>query len=793
MKVGRASLKSTALVVGCLALFLDTAWASPGEASRRATGVVVVEGETVSPEAVTPELRPGDVVLSWESLPSPADDGARGGEIAGAVDWLWLVREEVPRGPVRLLGSRDGEPLVVDVRSGELTPSVRPVIDAPTLERYRSAPPDVQPAAWAALAAEASAAGNWQLAWWLLTESARLHAERRDWDQAAEAHRLAAAVAESSPEVAPTQAASVRADAHLARALLLAGKRASDSAIEAFQEAQTAAERGLGESLSLARVLQERGQFHAARGQIAEAQSLLEGSLAVAEAVAPDSVPVGISLRALAQLHSRKGELEAAEAAVSRALAIHERLTPGSLTLAESLGVRGTVVAQRGHLQTATELMERAAAIQERLAPGSLMLSRTWNNLGIQAWLRGDLATAESYYTRSLALKETLAPEDPSLASSLNNLGVVASQRGDLAAAEGYFERALAIWEARAPNSPEIGSSLANLATVAEQRGDLERARHYSKRGLRYYEQRAPGSDEVAGALANLATSEMTRGNLDAAAELFERAHAIAIQAAPEGPRVARIQHNRGSLASRRGDFATAEALYQQALGLKERLAPESLEVGETLAGLGDVAMRRGDLATAEVYFRRALALVERWAPDGVDAAELWSALGTIETHSRRKRRGSALPLDRGRQARATGREARGKRNDEVDLPRQVPAQLPRADRGPARARPWRRGLSRARTFPRARPAGDARRTRVGACAGPAGRARRRTAHPQHRSRSGGVTAIGGGRPRRCNQGRGAAGAASRNRAAPSRAAGTHRQGFTPRRRARLPPAADAR
>lgn len=631
MKVGRASLKPTALVVGCLALLLDPAWASPGEAPRRATGVVIVEGETVSPDAVAPKLRPGDVVLSWESLPSPADDGARGGEIAGAVDWLWLVREEVPRGPMRLLGSRDGGPLVVDLRSGELALSVRPVIDAPTLERYRSAPQDVQPAAWDALAAEASAAGNWQLAWWLLAESARIHTERRDWDQATEAHRLASAVAESSPEIAPTQAALVRADGHLARAMLLARQRASDAAIEAFQEAQTAAEGGLGESLSLARVLQELGQFHAARGQIAEAQSLLERSLAVAEAVAPDSVPVGISLRALAQLHSRKGELEAAEAAVSRALAIHERLTPGSLTLAESLGVRGTVAAQRGHLQAATELMERAAAIQERLAPGSLTLSRTWNNLGIQAWLRGDLATAESYYTRSLALKETLAPEDPSLASSLNNLGVVASQRGDLAAAEGYFERALAIWEARAPNSPEIGASLTNLATVAEQRGNLDRARHYSERGLRYYEHRAPGSDEVAGALANLATSEMTRGNLEAAAGLFDRALAIASQIAPEGPRVARIQHNRGSLAARRGNLADAETHYRQALELKERLAPESLDVAETLAGLGDVAMRRGELDSAEAYFRRALSLAERWAPDSVDAAELWSALGTIE------------------------------------------------------------------------------------------------------------------------------------------------------------------
>ncbi len=621
-------------------------------ASAAASGAVGVVVSRSNPESQDPPtaLLDGDLLLSWETLPDPAIDvPTRRGDIADAADWLWLVREEIPRGGLRLHGLRHGQPLAVEVHIGELAIEVIPRMDAPTLERYLSwaarigargprttaaALPrgvlDAALAEWQALATEASAAGNWALAWWLWQETAEARSRAREWD-AALAAQEAALQAIDQGAISGAKGTLLRTEALLGRALILARQGVAPAAIAAFDQAQTAAEESLGESLTLVRVLQELGQFHAARGQLPEALPILEHSLAVAQALAPDSVPVGVSQRMLAALQSRKGELEAAEASADRAVAIHERSAPNSLTLADSLGSRGTIAAQRGQLATATALMERAATIQERLAPGSLTLARTLNNLGIQAWIRGDLATAEAYYTRSLALKEAASPDDPSLASSLNNLGVVASQRGDLIAAQAAFEQALSIWEARAPNSPEMGSSLANLATIAEQRGDLDRARYFAERGLRYYRERAPGSDEVAGALANIGTSEMVRGHFDGAAQAFEEALAIAREAVPDGPRVARILHNQGSLASRQGDLSAAETLYLRALELKQRHAPDSLDVAETVTGLGDVAVRRGDHKSAEALFRRALALVERWAPDGADAVELWAELGQIE------------------------------------------------------------------------------------------------------------------------------------------------------------------
>lgn len=613
---------------------------------------VVVEGGGGALASGSPAadagFRDGDLLLSWERLPQATGEGeAPRGEIASIVEWLWVSREELPRGPVRLLGLRNGESLALEVTSLADAIPVRPAMDAESLSRYRAAqalpetggtpttgstdPASSRQAEWSALAQDASSTGNWQLAWWLLLETARAHTRARQWEPALEAYGAASALLDASESTDDGAATLVRVEGLLGRGGVLARQGAAAAAVSTFEEAIAATEQGLEGSLSLVRALQELGQFHAARGQIAEAQAILERSLAAAEATAPGSVPLATSLRALAQLGSRTGNLDTAEEYANRAVQIHEQRAPGSLTLAATLGLRGTLAAQRGQIAVATGLMERAAAIQERLDPGGLDLARTWNNLGIQAWLRGDLATAESYYTRSLTLKQLSSPEDPSLAGSLNNLGVVASQRGDLVAAEAYFERALAIWEARAPNSPEIGSSLANLSSVAERRGNLDRAQAYLERSLGYYRDRAPQSDEVAGALANLGTFKMTQGDFDAAEQAYEQALAIAHQVAAAGPRVARIQHNRGSLASRRGDLAAAQAYYQEALVLKEQLAPGSLEVAKTLAGLGDVALRHEDLDAAEELFRRALALVERWAPNSIDAAELWSALGQIE------------------------------------------------------------------------------------------------------------------------------------------------------------------
>src|SRR5947209_16076390 len=82
-------------------------------------------------------VKPGDVLLSWERLPSPPENPeSAAGELSSPFDWEWVVIEQSLRGTLKLTGRRQGRRLTWTVPPGFVMAEVRPVLPIAILEPY---------------------------------------------------------------------------------------------------------------------------------------------------------------------------------------------------------------------------------------------------------------------------------------------------------------------------------------------------------------------------------------------------------------------------------------------------------------------------------------------------------------------------------------------------------------------------------------------------------------------------------------------------------------------------------
>jgi CHAT domain-containing protein/Tfp pilus assembly protein PilF len=567
-------------------------------------GVVV---EEVQPAFAAHDagLRPGDVLLSWERAASPPSNPERAqGTLASPFDLSEVEREQASRGPVTLVGLRDGGPLRVQLPPGEWDMTARPAFDAADAAAYEegrtlAAGNDVERglSQWRARAAALEQAGDHGTAAWLYYRVARAAAVKQRWPDVDAALDAAKRAADAAGELGPR--ARVHGSWDVGRPLATGNQR--DRALALTTEALATRRAEGSPSLVEARLMGRLGQLAQERNDLAVAEEHQRRALAIREQLAPDSLDVSHALHSLGVVFWIRGDLVDAEHMFRRSLAIRERLTPESVYVANSLNNIGLVTDMRGDHVAGEEHYRRAFEIQDRLEPDGLQQSATLHNLGRVAGHRGDLDGAEEYYRRSLAIKERRAPVSMATANSLTNLGSLSIWRGDLEAAEDFTRRALAIMEKVAPKSLTVASGLGVLAAVARERQDYATAEVHLTRALEIASAIAPDGIEVANHLRDLAELLRRRGDLVRAQEQGQRAWAIVERKAPSGVEAADIRQSLAEIALAAGDLGGAEAGYRQSRDLRRAFAPEGGSVGEAEAcrGLAAVARRQGRLDAA--------------------------------------------------------------------------------------------------------------------------------------------------------------------------------------------------
>jgi CHAT domain-containing protein/tetratricopeptide (TPR) repeat protein len=574
-------------------------------------------------------LQVGDVILSWERLPSPPanSEGAQG-ELTSYFDWLELEVEQAPRGAVVLHGRRGEERLELRVELAVWDAKVRPAISQALEEVYLAgksqlASGDTEAAieAWRSLADSLGGEGGRDLRAWVALRIGDAWGEKAEWRKAIQAYCEAADVAESS---------SVRVMAWEARGLAHWWLREFQLAGETYASALHLRQSFRPESLGVAASLTGLGQVALAREELDHAHDYFVGALQIQERQAPNSPHLANSLTLLGKVAWTHDELDLAQVYFQRALQIRELLNPQSLDVALDLNDLGTVASKRGDLNLSYDYYWKASIIFERLAPESLNAALNLNNLGSVFLEKGELDRAHALFVRGLHIQEQLSPESFDVANSLNNLGVLAFMRGELDHARDYYSRALRIQENVIPQSLAASAILNNLGNVAWAQGDLDHSQDYTLRALQIQEQLAPKSLFVATSLNNLGAVARDRGELGHAADYFLRALKIQKKVGSKGLDVALSFNNLGIVALIRGDLGHARDYHLQALRIQERFAPQGLAVANSLYDLGVVALRLGDLGRADHYQLQALRIRDLLIPQSLEVARSLKELGTV-------------------------------------------------------------------------------------------------------------------------------------------------------------------
>jgi CHAT domain-containing protein/Tfp pilus assembly protein PilF len=514
-----------------------------GAGIASAGGVVIGE---VQPGFAAHEarLKPGDVVDRWERAPTPpANPDPAAGDVASPFDLEDVEREQAPRGPVTLHGTRGAAPLVAHMPPGDWKMEWGPRLDGA-----------------GATAADLAATGSHLSASWLFLKGARAAAGKRD------------------------AAAAVQAFA------------------DALREAETA-----GDLLAVASVQDALGRYHEGRSEWDQAVAAFHAALAAHRARGSAGLGEAWAHTFLGIIARKRGDLATAEAELRQALALRETLAPGSLAVASTLGSLGIVARNHGDLAAAEEYQRRALEIRDRLAPDSLDVASGLNNLGVVLMTRSDLAGAEDHFRRALAIREKLQPDTIELATVLNNIGAVAEARGDLPTAEDFYHRAMAIHEKDTPRGLGVSTALTNLGNVTARRGDFAAADAYLQQSLAIKEKAAPKSVGTAVALTSTAFVAWKRGLLARAREHAERSLALYEQVAPTSVGASDTWELLGDVAQGAGDRAAAESHYLRSLEIRRRIAPGTAFEAEASQRLAALRRRQGRREEALALYQGAL------------------------------------------------------------------------------------------------------------------------------------------------------------------------------------------
>jgi tetratricopeptide (TPR) repeat protein len=411
-----------------------------------------------------------------------------------------------------------------------------------------------------------------------------------------------------------------------------------------------------------ARLLHVTGRYLGERGQLTQAEPLLERALSLREQVlGAEHAETARTLNVLAQVYLDLGKYEQAERLLEPALAGFERLLgPTHSMIAMTLNRLAAAYAYEGKYAQAETLLTRALVIGEQtLGPEYHEVLEILHNLAILYHYQGKYAQAEPLYQRALAIKEhvlgsehpsvadvlvdlaylyldqgryaqaepllqrsltileqELGPEQPYTAINLRVLGRLYTLQGKYAQAEPLLQHALALHERLlGPESDYTIRDLLSLARLAQATGQEAQAESLYQQALARFE-RVLGAEHprVVETLTGLAQLYTQQGHYHKAEPLLERALAIAKQElGPAHPQTATILDVQGQLALRQGLEEQAERLLQQALAIQEQALGDSHpEMAQTLHHLATLYEKQGKYVQAEPLYQRALAIREQ-------------------------------------------------------------------------------------------------------------------------------------------------------------------------------------
>jgi len=585
-------------------------------------GIVI---ESVGPFGDS-NIRVNDLLYRWQRQPTDAKEPDSSGEIRSAFEWLRLGVEEAPRGPIKLMGERQGELIAFDVPSSAWDFQVRPRMPNDVLELYLTSAKMVHEGKheeglhiFDGLAQTATEDGEPDLACWFLFRSAQLIAEAGQQDLALSRYEKSLA-AGSTPES--------RVALFGAIGKLLHEKGEFRRAQEAYEQERSIHEQHWGRNLGFARATYNLGVLAWRARDLDSAGELLHLALELQEKLAPGSLNLAFTYNSLGSLSIARSNLATAETYLTKALEIQERWRPGSRHVAASLNNLAVIAERNDQIKRALELHRRALEIRQKENPNSEEVADSLSNLGVLFKRLGNNQQATDYYELALQIKLKTSPDSLTLAGTLTNLGSVAADRGDLDLAEDYYRRASDIIQRKAPESPEAVAILNNYANILTDRGDLDFAATLHKKALKIQEEIAPDSLEVARSLNNLGTVAREQGHLKEASELFKASAEIKKRKAPGSLSYAIALTNLGMIAGELGDLDSSEAYYKRAVEIRENLAPESLDIAIDYHNLSTVAWFRGNLDSAEDYALKALKIREKFAPGSLVLSETLHDLG---------------------------------------------------------------------------------------------------------------------------------------------------------------------
>jgi CHAT domain-containing protein/Tfp pilus assembly protein PilF len=557
-------------------------------------GLVVESIETGTP-AHSAGLRRGDVLVSWR----PAGEG-KSGPLASPFDLARVEIEAAPRGPVVLVGSRNGQPLEVRVdHGGEWRVQTRPELQGRDADLYARGE-----AGWLDLAEAAAARDDWTLACWLAVRLAE-RAPAEDESAALDAFALAV----------DTCASTGRADrialAHQALARAWQARLRFSQAEAAWREALRVWEGEGPAGLAAAAAHHGLGLVAWERGLPNEAEPHFRRALDLRQALAPEGLDVAATLHQLGYVASWRTEFEPASAQMTKALEIRQRLAPGSLLVAESLAGLTSVTLFMGQAEKVRELGQRALAHAERIDPGGPVSATIELELGNAAWVRGDVAAAEGHYRSALAMAERTAPLSRLIARSLNNLGNVAVARAEWEAAEASYRRATALCRRYWPESLFTTGLLQNLGSVLAEQGRLAEADEAYREGLAVGEKAAPRSGTVGAILLSLAELSQARGDQAGLEAYVERVMRVVEDPSSTARALDRAYGLKGEVALSHGKLDEAETWFRKSIDAAERFYPGDNRPTAAHRRLARLHRRQGRTSEAAEDYRRAVEALE--------------------------------------------------------------------------------------------------------------------------------------------------------------------------------------